>query len=71
MVAESGSRADQAKMSFAIRNRMKDIRRDIELLKKIQTKTAEKYKGKVRLLNFLAQSFQQLMSSLSSTETQR
>lgn len=46
-VAESGSRADQAKMSFNIRNRMKGIKTDIELLKKIQTKTAEKYKDKV------------------------
>jgi hypothetical protein len=48
MVAESGSRADQAKMSFSIRNRMKQIKGDIEILKKIQVKTAEKYKDKVR-----------------------
>eukprot|EP01122_Echinamoeba_exundans_P002310 TRINITY_DN1225_c0_g1_i2.p1 TRINITY_DN1225_c0_g1~~TRINITY_DN1225_c0_g1_i2.p1 ORF type:complete len:281 (+),score=90.71 TRINITY_DN1225_c0_g1_i2:79-921(+) len=46
MVAESGSRADQAKMSFSIRNRMKQIKQDIEILKKIQVKTAEKYKDK-------------------------
>jgi hypothetical protein len=48
MVAESGSRAYQAKMSFSIRNRMKQIKGDIEILKKIQVKTAEKYKDKVR-----------------------
>lgn len=50
MVANSGSRADQAKMSFTIRTKLKDVKKDIDLLKKIQTKTAEKYEGKVRLL---------------------
>jgi len=46
ILAESGSRADAAKRSQAIREIFRATERDVEILKRMQQKKAQKYEGK-------------------------